>query len=288
MTPESDAAARAYLLGELPDDRVAALEQALLAEPALLDHVQQAEHDLVDDYVDDRLSLTERTRFETYYLASPIHRDRVTLSRALAAAARQAAPAADAHRRSTAPRSALHAAFLRKPPQVLIWASAATLLVVAASWFALRPAPSAPVASPTVAEAPPASTAPLAPIAEPTTSSAAPVRVALLLASVSTRGTSTTPRLAVPQDAAFIDLRLDGPRAERAAATVEIRSVDDRLAWQGAAEPAPDRPAAGVPPHAWVASVPADRLRADDYILTLADARAQVIARYFFRISRQR
>jgi hypothetical protein len=281
MTPESELGTRAYLLGELPDDRVAALEKALLADPELLDQVQQVETDLIDDYVDDRLSASERTRFESYYLASQIHRDRVALARALAMVGREAS-SPDLGRPEGRP--------LRT---TLVWASAAAVLLVV-GWLATRSGSSGPgvAAPPTVAEAPssPPPSVPepdRAPTAEPPSPSAAPVRVALQLAPVVTRGSGATPRLVVPPDAAFVDLRLGGPRPQRTPAAAEIRSVEDRLAWTGTAEPASGSSDNGQA-HAWVASVPADRLAADDYILTLSDARAEVIARYFFRIARAR
>lgn len=283
MTADIDANARAYLLGALSDDRAEALEQGVLADPDLLEQVQQVEDDLVDDYVGGRLSADERVGFEAHYLASAVHRDRVAVSRALAALPREAQVFRPPVREADGWGTRLAAAMGLRP-QPLRWAAtAAALLLVFAGWLTLRPGPApqpAPTA-PSVATVPPAST-PGRPRAEPPP--AAPLRVALVLSPVLTRDRSSlTPRLFVPPGTAFVDLRLDGPPASDDRVSAAIRSVDDHLAWTGTAERSSG---AASPAHAWVVSLPAARLSPDDYILTLAHANAQVIARYFFRIVR--
>ena len=52
-----------------------------------------AEDDLIDDYLSDRLASEEHERFERYYLATPRHRTRVAVARALRTASSLSASA---------------------------------------------------------------------------------------------------------------------------------------------------------------------------------------------------
>jgi anti-sigma factor RsiW len=40
-----------------------------------------AEDELIDDYLDDRLTADERARFERHYLATPDHQARLAIAR---------------------------------------------------------------------------------------------------------------------------------------------------------------------------------------------------------------
>ncbi len=76
-----------YLLGELPESEQAALEERCFADSETFEQVCESENRLVDQYVRGRLSSADRARFEAHYLASPVHRRRVTTARNLLAAA---------------------------------------------------------------------------------------------------------------------------------------------------------------------------------------------------------
>lgn len=258
MSATFDATARAYLLGELADERMTLFEESLLTNPDTLDQVEDIEHDLVEDYVDGRLSPSERRRFDQHYLASAVHRDRVAFIRALR------------HLPDATPQTPQT---VRMWPRAVVWAAAATILVTVAGWWLRQPTPAGapPVTAPHVAEAP--ATAPPAP--EPT-------RIAILLAPVITRSGSETPRLVVPDGTGLIDLHLQGDPKRLSRAAVDIRTVDDRPVWSATA------PVPAARPDAVTVTLPADRLAADDYILTLADANGQPLARYFFRVARDR
>jgi hypothetical protein len=72
---------RRYLLGELAEADQAALEQELLIDRGKFDQVWAVENDLVDSYARGEMAPADRERFECHYLASPLHRERVTISK---------------------------------------------------------------------------------------------------------------------------------------------------------------------------------------------------------------
>ncbi|MGH9770023.1 MAG: hypothetical protein ACREAB_21575 [Blastocatellia bacterium] len=82
-TTEQDERMTRYLLGDLPETEVAAVEQEYFADQEKFEEVWAAENDLVDRYVRGRLSRGERELFERNYLQSPKHRERVAVARKL-------------------------------------------------------------------------------------------------------------------------------------------------------------------------------------------------------------
>ena len=75
-----------YLLGHLSLEEEERLEVEYLAGEDAFALVQEAEHDLIDDYVAGRLSADDRRRFEERVLPRPEMAGRVAFARALAAA----------------------------------------------------------------------------------------------------------------------------------------------------------------------------------------------------------
>jgi hypothetical protein len=73
---------RRYLFGELTEADQAAFEQGLLNDRGKFDQVWAVENDLVDSYARGEMSRADRERFEAHYLASPLHRERVTIAEA--------------------------------------------------------------------------------------------------------------------------------------------------------------------------------------------------------------
>jgi hypothetical protein len=71
---------RRYLLGELAEADQAALEQELLIDRGKFGQVWAVENELVDSYVRGEMSHADRERFESHYLASPLHRERVAIA----------------------------------------------------------------------------------------------------------------------------------------------------------------------------------------------------------------
>ena len=72
---------RRYLLGELAEADQAALEQELLIDRGKFEQVWAVENELVDSYVRGEMSRADRKRFESHYLASPLHRERVAIAK---------------------------------------------------------------------------------------------------------------------------------------------------------------------------------------------------------------
>jgi hypothetical protein len=71
-----------YLLGELSPDEQAELETRYFGDAELLDRIDAAEDDLIDDYVRRELSPAQRLRFESHFLNEQ-RRERVRMAEAL-------------------------------------------------------------------------------------------------------------------------------------------------------------------------------------------------------------
>lgn len=71
---------RRYLLGDLPEAEAIALEQQLFAEDESFEQMWEIENSLVDGYVRGRLSHADRAKFESHYLVTPVHFQRVKLA----------------------------------------------------------------------------------------------------------------------------------------------------------------------------------------------------------------
>ena len=87
MSPDRDRLRR-YLLGVGAESESEQLERDYFAREEMLDEVTRAEEELIEDYLTWRLTSDERQRFESHYLASPGHRRRVAMTRALSARGR--------------------------------------------------------------------------------------------------------------------------------------------------------------------------------------------------------
>src|SRR5215467_6514533 len=73
-----------YLLGDLPEEQQVAIEDRAFTDKDYLALVTAVENDLIDEYVRNELSTTERRQFETRFLASAERRKRVEFAKALA------------------------------------------------------------------------------------------------------------------------------------------------------------------------------------------------------------
>jgi hypothetical protein len=291
-----DAATRRYALGALDDPESLLVEERLVTDPAAFDVLLAVADDLTEDYLDDALGADDRHRFETHFLAIPEHQDRLRVMRALRAKATAAAVPA---RLSGRTRGLATAAI------IAIAASGAV-----GTWLAVSPAePTAPavrsaVAPPMTAPStvastvpgpadagaaapsdPPVAGGPVADTAGPAAQASAPVapRTFQLRAGL-TRSTGTLPRIAIPDRATAIRLRLDAssplaPGAYRAA----IEDVDGGLIFAALVQ----RRAADATPLSL--TVPADRLVRGDYrlVLTTPDegGTPQTVATYPFRVT---
>lgn len=73
-----------YLLGTLTPDEAARVEEGFIADDGNFDEVELVEEELIDAYVRDELTNTERRQFETKLLTLPRIVDRVSFARVLA------------------------------------------------------------------------------------------------------------------------------------------------------------------------------------------------------------
>lgn len=74
---EDEGLLRRYLLGGLPEAQREPLEEKLFAEEGFLEHLALVEDELIDSYVRDELPAEERERFESHFLVSLRHLERV-------------------------------------------------------------------------------------------------------------------------------------------------------------------------------------------------------------------
>jgi hypothetical protein len=281
---------RRYLLGLLPEAEAEALENQYFAHPEVLQRVRGLEDDLLDDYAAGRLGPEEALAFERRLLASPALRPRVAVARALRWAAASSNPAR-ATRASTGSfrRWGLPAAL------------AAALMVVAVLALRSRPPRPAEMANvPAHRSSPAPAQTRVAPRAAPLESSPGPVvtatapeppatAVVLALAPVLLRGERGSTELSLPPGTRTVVLELEGDPAllPDAATGLEavLKTVEGEAVWHGRARRA-DR--AARPSLLASAQVPASRLPAGDYLVTLSarGGDAATLHTYFFRIGR--
>jgi hypothetical protein len=78
-----------YLLGDLTEPEQFALEQQILGDGEAFEQVEAIEYDLIDSYVRGGLTASQKGLFEKNYLASAAHRERVGFARNLVRAANE-------------------------------------------------------------------------------------------------------------------------------------------------------------------------------------------------------
>lgn len=284
MRPDPDEAGlRRYLLGLLRESEAEALEEAYLGRAEVWEHLRGVEDDLLDDYAADRLDPGEKAAFESRYLISPVLRERVVAARALRLTASDTRVPA----RAVATRRAQWVGL------VAIAAGILAALMVLPSWPRGSPqvtSVSAPPTAPPTLDTPqhPPSTGSAA--TQPSPPRRAPARSPLVLAlsPVLLRGQQQPVELRIPPETSTVVLELEGdptilPPAP-AALEARLTTVEGTQVWRAEA----GRVTGGRPSLLASASVPAARLEANDYVLTLS-TRNNVdgtLYRYFFRVDR--
>ena len=162
---------RDYLLGRFSEEEATALEERFFSEEAAFDELVLAEDDLIDDYLDEQLSVEDRRGFEARMQERPELVQRLEARRVLTRALRRRA--ASSGRRGW-----------RIPLLGLAAAAAVALVVYRVGQHRTSPDPTPPA---TVVEH---GAAPATPPVRPAAPSAP---VVLLLASAGVRGSSTVP-----------------------------------------------------------------------------------------------
>jgi hypothetical protein len=95
-----------YLLGLLPEEEAERFDEQSIVVDEFAVRLQCVENDLVDAYVSGTLEGDILERFESFYLASPLRREKVKFAERLLASADRASAAAARHVASQAARSA--------------------------------------------------------------------------------------------------------------------------------------------------------------------------------------
>src|SRR5467141_4149827 len=82
-----------YLLGALPEAETERLDELSITDAEFAEALQVAEKDLVDAYVQGELNGAALERFRSYYLASPLRREKVQFAQAFKVFAERSAGA---------------------------------------------------------------------------------------------------------------------------------------------------------------------------------------------------
>ena len=82
VTTEELKQTRRYLLGILPEENLAELEERLLGDKGFYEELLVAEDELIDEYLADRLSGADRECAESYFLIAPERQQKLRFSRA--------------------------------------------------------------------------------------------------------------------------------------------------------------------------------------------------------------
>ncbi|MDX2029118.1 MAG: hypothetical protein SF339_00490 [Blastocatellia bacterium] len=72
---------RQYLLGQLPDDRQARVEEEFMVDDGIYTDLLVEEDEIIDDYLRGGLNPAERDSFERYFLAAPERRQKLAIAR---------------------------------------------------------------------------------------------------------------------------------------------------------------------------------------------------------------
>jgi len=139
MSVDNETLIARYLLGELPEEQQAEIEDRAFSDKNYLASITAVENDLMDEYASGELSAADRQRFESRFLASAERRKRVEFAKALRTFVSESAGPEkkvvhDAPRGSW--RDSIYA-FLSgfNPAARLAFAGAAILVIAGAAWL---------------------------------------------------------------------------------------------------------------------------------------------------------
>lgn len=123
-----------YLLGNMSEEAEAQFEESYFADDDLFERFLIVKEELIDDYVQGRLSGSERGQFERRFLNSPQRREQVAFARALKQ--KFSDPNIEASDRAAA-ASGRQPWFSFRFPRPLMWAMATVVLaIMGLGWFA--------------------------------------------------------------------------------------------------------------------------------------------------------
>ncbi len=309
-----------YLLGALPDEEASRLEEAFFTDDETFERLWEVENRLVDRYVRGKLAAADRERFEHHYLASPVHRQRVAVSKHLV-------EEADAFRReiriaepAVSGQTKLFERLGFSPSWWRLAATAATLVLVAISlWlfldrlrlqneFAHLQAEITERQSRERELAEQIATARgenekraaeleqlrserdtlAGQISRPPTPSGRMSVFSFLLSPLLVRGSSSPQTVTLPSgiDEVRLQMRVDGSAAQRY--QIAIRTVEGQAVWQQSITQPRRSSAESI---LLTTRIPTNKLSLGDYLLTLSavnpKGESEEINRYYFRVLRK-
>ena len=264
-----------YLLGTLPEDEQARLEEEYFRHDRAFEHVLAVEDELLHDYAQGGLDADERRRLEERLLRTPEGQARLARARALLAEFK-----ADIARQRSGPRA--------RPVPMAWLVAAAVLLAVVAGWLAFgrdrarvdQAGALPPSTAPGVGRTP----SPSSGAVVPSTGGASAARVVVLaLAPGLTRADVPPQRVTIPSGASTLRLELGLPEeSARATYRAMLSSAEGAEVWAGAAT----RAGAGR----LAVEIPAERVAEGDYELVLTGAGksgSAEVASYTFGVLRE-
>jgi len=210
MTKALDRQLRQLLLRQLAPEDVARMEEAILMEDGVAERLREEEFDLIDDYVQGRLSTAERADMERYVLTTPERMASLRVARALAAQR----PVAAAEPVRSAPRA--HWKSNRMLPVATLLAAGIAGVALIPQWGVnIRPVATAPT--------PLDGSMPTARRGAQPSEAAAPLQSITLLADTARGGPRAVVRLASGMLAVRLQAEVPGPARDVAYAL----QVDD-------------------------------------------------------------
>lgn len=138
---KNDGEARRFLLGEMSGAEQSAFEQRFVADESLFEQTRVCEDELVESYVRETLSATERERFERVFLTTERRRERVRFTRRMLDRFAERKESAAAKKIETAAGdSSVWDSIIGffKTPNLAFGAALAILLLVFGGWFLTR------------------------------------------------------------------------------------------------------------------------------------------------------
>lgn len=256
--------ARRYLLRDVTDEESLTIEREYFESEDALEAIAAAEDDLIEDYLDDALTLEDRRKFEREYLATAGHRRRVETIRQLR---NTAMPSGHAARWRLADRSR------RARLRVAMLATAAILILVVGMAARFRSRSAA-----TDASRPPLNAEHSAPSAPQSPIPRTPRVFAFVVPAQSLRSTVDADALIIPVDTDIVSLQLPSEGNDQATHAT-VRTADAEVVWTGPVE----RTRAGGPR----IDVPASLLRPNDYVIAVSGDRPQSSSRYALHVRRR-
>lgn len=132
----SDALLRAFLLGKIDDDERERIESLFLTDSQERERVLSAEQDLIEDYLEDGLTLEDKQKFISLYARTPEQRQKLRITKSIKDWAIRETAALPQTGMKISIWTRLRARSWRKPVFVIPIAVAALIaLVIAVAWL---------------------------------------------------------------------------------------------------------------------------------------------------------